>query len=221
MILAAGRGERLRPITDSIPKALVEVAGRSLLDYQLARLAAVGVRRVVINLDWLGEQIVEHVADGSRWGLQVTYSPEYGDVLETAGGIRRALPMLGSDPFWVLNADVFTDFPLTRPALKSALNAHLLLVPTPSFKSSGDFNLEAGMVRNATDPQYTFSGFAYYRPEFFASLKPGRAALGPLLKIAADNGELSGSLLPGVWEDVGTPERLADVCAALETFTRQ
>ena len=118
MILAAGRGERLRPLTDTIPKALVEVAGESLLERHLRMLARSGIGNVVINVDWLGEQIIECIGDGQRFGLQVTYSPEFGGVLETAGGIQRALPMLGKEPFWVVNADVFTDMDL--PAIRLA-----------------------------------------------------------------------------------------------------
>jgi len=211
MILAAGRGERMRPITDNTPKALLDVAGESLLERHLRMLSAAGIRNVVVNLDWLGEQIIEHIGDGQRFGLQVTYSPEFGNVLETAGGIQRALPMLGAEPFWVINADVVTDFELPDFSLVANATAHLLLVPTPEFKSCGDFDLINGLLANGKQPQYTFSGIAIYRPEFFAGLEPGRRPLAPLLRAAADRGEITAALLDGVWQDVGTAERLERV----------
>lgn len=209
MILAAGRGERLRPITNKTPKALLEIAGESLLERHLRMLAAAGIDAVVINLGWLGEQIVESIGDGHRYGLQVTYSPEFDAVLETAGGIQRALPMLGCGPFWVINADVFTDLHLPGIALEKNVLGHVLLVPTPAFKSCGDFDLVNGSLANGDQPLYTFSGIACYRPELFRRMPPGRAPLAPLLRMAADNGELTAALLDGVWEDVGTHERLA------------
>lgn len=211
MILAAGRGDRLRPITDRTPKALLEVAGESLLERHLRMLSAAGVKNVVVNLDWLGEKIIERIGDGQRFGLHVTYSPEFGNVLETAGGIHHALPVLGAEPFWVINADVFTDLELPEIALPVNATAHLLLVPTPPFKSCGDFDLNNGLLANNEQPQYTFSGIALYRPQFFDGLPPGRRPLAPLLRAAADKGEITASLLDGIWEDVGTPERLKRV----------
>jgi MurNAc alpha-1-phosphate uridylyltransferase len=211
MILAAGRGERLRPITDKTPKALLEVAGESLLERHLRMLSSAGVENVVVNLDWLGEQIIGRIGDGRRFGLHVTYSPEFGNVLETAGGIHRALPMLGAGPFWVINADVFTDSELPKITLAANATAHLLLVPTPPFKSRGDFDLNNGLLANSGQPQYTFSGIALYRPEFFDGLPPGRCPLAPLLRAAADKGKITAALLDGTWEDVGTPERLERV----------
>ena len=156
MLLAAGRGERLRPLTDSVPKALMEVGGKALIEHHLDRLAAAGIAHVVINLDWLGEQIVERIGDGHRYGLQVAYSPEFGNVLETAGGIQRALPLLGASPFWVINADVFTDAPLPDITLPNDILGHLLLVPTPPFKANGDFDIAEGLLANGADPKYTF-----------------------------------------------------------------
>ena len=211
MILAAGRGERLRPLTDATPKALVEVAGATLLEQHLARLRDAGIRDVIINVDWLGEQIIDRVGDGRQFGLNVVYSPEFGNVLETAGGIQRALPLLGNDPFWVINSDVFTDAALPEITLPDEIDAHLLLVPTPKFKQVGDFDLRDGLIRNAEAPELTFSGIACYRPRFFADLAPGRSPLVPLFRVAADDGRLSGGMLPGSWEDVGTPERLENL----------
>ncbi|NCF51012.1 NTP transferase domain-containing protein [Gammaproteobacteria bacterium] len=209
MILAAGRGERLRPLTDQLPKALVEVAGTSLLERHLAAVRAAGVRTVVINLGWHGEQIVERIGSGSRYGVDVVYSPEGDDVLETGGGIHRALPVLGSDPFVVINADVYTDMPIPLDLTEDGALAHLVLVPTPAHKSAGDFDLVNGRIRNSDQPSLTFSGVAVYRPEFFAECSPGRFPLAPMLRVAADAGQMTGSLHEGTWEDVGTPERLA------------
>ena len=208
MILAAGRGERMRPLTDGTPKALLEVAGKSLLEHQLERLARAGATKVVINLGWLGEAIVGRIADGRRFGLQVVYSPEYDNVLETAGGIVRALPMLGTAPFWVLNADVFTDVTLPRIDLAPDILGHLLLVPPPPHKQTGDFNLENGLARRSANPVYTFSGLALYRPELFAGQTPGRFPLAPILFEAANRAQLTAELYQGSWHDVGTPARL-------------
>ncbi len=211
MILAAGRGERLRPITDRVPKPLIEIAGSSLIDRHLARLADGGVDTVVINLGWLGEQIVERVGSGAAHGLQVVYSPEYDQVLETGGGIRRALPLLGDGPFWVLNGDVLTDFRLEPPDLPSDCDGHLVLVPTPKHKARGDFDLCDGRVLNSPEPRYTFSGIACYRPAFFVDRPAERFPLAPLLQAAADRGQLSGALYSGQWADIGTHERLEEV----------
>lgn len=209
MILAAGRGERLRPLTDELPKALVEVNGESLLERHLKALGARGVETVVINLGWLGEQIVERVGSGSQFGLNVVYSPEYDNVLETGGGIHRALPLLGSEPFWIINADTYTDFRLPETKLDNDMLGHLILVPTSADRNNIDFELQDGIIRNANSPALTFSGFALYRPELFMDQKAGRFPITPLLRRAADNGKLSGSLYEGPWEDVGTAERLS------------
>ena len=209
MILAAGRGERLRPKTDTSPKALVEVAGRSLLERHLDAIKAAGIETVVINLGWLGEQIVARIGSGSRYGLDVIYSPEGDHVLETGGGIHRALPLLGAGPFLVVNADIYTDMALPTHDLADGVMAHLVLVPTPSHKRGGDFDLVEGRVRNSDTPELTFSGVAMYRPSFFAACAPGRFPLAPMLRSAAAAGTLAGSLYCGLWEDVGTPERLA------------
>jgi MurNAc alpha-1-phosphate uridylyltransferase len=215
MILAAGRGERLRPLTDSKPKALVEVNGISLLERHLAMLATAGVSTVVINLGWCGDQIVDRIGSGKAFGVQVVYSPEYDNVLETGGGIRRALPLLGAAPFWVVNADVYTDYIIGPDTLRADALGHLVLVRTPAHKTVGDFDLLDGKVRNAVTPSLTFSGLACYRPEFLSVEAPGRFPLAPLLRRAADRHQLTGSLHAGVWEDVGTPQRLADLNQSL------
>lgn len=209
MILAAGRGERLRPLTDKIPKAMVEVCGEKLIDRHLRMLAAAGIRTVVINLGWLGEQIVDHVGSGERFGVNVIYSPEYDDVLETGGGIARALPALGDEPFWVVNGDIHTDFVIPGHALDAAVDAELVLVDTPAHKQNGDFDLVDGLVRNGPDRSLTYGGIARYRPAFFDGAGEGRFSIVPLMRAAADEGALGGMHYPGNWHDVGSPERLA------------
>jgi MurNAc alpha-1-phosphate uridylyltransferase len=208
MILAAGRGERLRPLTDVVPKALIEVRGRSLLEHHLDRLRDAGINDVVINLGWLGEKIVERVGSGSRYGLNVVYSPEGDNILETGGGIFRALPMLGEDSFLVTNADTYTDMSVPEIELPTKLLGHLVLVPTPDYREAGDFDLQDGLVRNGELRSLTFSGLAIYRPEFFAGCEDGRFPLAPMLRDAADAGQLGGSLFEGLWADVGTQQRL-------------
>ena len=208
MILAAGRGERLRPVTDVTPKALVEVNGVSLLERHLQRLADAKIKTVVINLGWLGERIAERIGSGQQYGLQVVYSPEYDNILDTGGGIKRALPLLEKAPFWIINADIFTDMPLPNIKLDPESLAHLVLVPMPGHKAAGDFELRDGKVRNSDNMDLTYSGMAFYRPEFFAKSGGGRFSVVPLLREAADDGLIEGSLYEGAWEDVGTPERL-------------
>ena len=211
MLLAAGRGERLRPLTDVVPKALIEVRGQSLLERHLLALRAAGVETVVINLGWLGEQIVDRVGSGARYGLNVVYSPEGDNVLETGGGIQRALPLLGSQPFLVVNADIYTDMPLPVADLDARTLGKLMLVATPAYRTCGDFDLDANRVRNGVKPEFTFSGVAVYRPEFFAHCSAGRFSVVPMLRAAADADQLAGDLYTGKWADAGTAERLAEI----------
>jgi len=209
MILAAGRGERLRPITDDIPKALVEVAGKSVLEWHLERVSAAGITQVVINLGWHGEQIVERIGSGERYGIEIAYSDEGDEVLETGGGIHKALPLLGDDPFLVINSDIFTDIPVPPVRLRDEHLGHLVTVPRPGYLEHGDFNIEDGLIRRTEHPRYTYAGFAIYRPELFANCEAGRFSVVPLMFEAADAGRLSGSVYEGRWADIGTPERLA------------
>jgi len=209
MILAAGRGERLRPLTDTVPKALVEVRGRSLLERHLESLCDAGIEDVVINLGWHGEQIRERIGSGSKYGLSIAYSDEGQNVLETGGGIHNALHLLGSDPFLVANADIFTDMPVPNVNLAENALGHLVLVPSPAYRDAGDFDLVDGLVRNAESPTLTYGGVAMYRPEFFDGCDAGRFSIVPILRQAADDGRLQGSLYEGLWADVGTPERLS------------
>lgn len=209
MILAAGRGERLRPLTDKIPKSLVEVHGQSLLERHLENARRAGVTKVVINLGWLGDQIVQRVGSGGRYGMEVSYSQEGDDILETGGGIHKALPQLGNDPFVVVNADIYTDMPVPTLQLGDDDLGHLIMVPTPGYREHGDFDIDEGRIRNGQRPAYTFSGVAIYRPEFFDGCEAGRFPLAPMLREAADRSQLTGALYEGLWADVGTPERLA------------
>ena len=207
MILAAGRGERLRPVTDSVPKALVEINGRSLLERHLDNLARCGIHDVVINLGWLGEQIEKRVGNGAAFDLDVSYSDERAEVLETGGGVHKALPLLGDEPFVVINADVLTDMPVPSVQLDQRADAHLVLVQTPDYRAQGDFGIDDGWATNAA--VHTFSGVSIFRPRFFAGCEAGRFSVVPLLREAADERRLQASLYEGLWSDVGTPERLA------------
>jgi MurNAc alpha-1-phosphate uridylyltransferase len=213
MILAAGRGERLRPVTDSVPKSLLEIGGQALLERHLRSLAEGGVETVVINLGWLGEQITERIGSGKEYGLNVVYSQEGDNILETGGGIHRALPVLGADPFLVINADIYTDMPLPDVQLSDDDMVHLVCVPVPEDMASGDFAIVDGRICNGGEPMFTFSGVSIYRPEFFADCTPGRFSVVPMLRAAADADRISGSIYSGLWRDVGTPERLAELNA--------
>ncbi|WP_322521243.1 nucleotidyltransferase family protein [Guyparkeria halophila] len=215
MILAAGRGERLRPLTDHTPKPLIEVGGKPLIEHHLERLAAAGIQRVVINLAHLGEQIRAHLGDGERWQLAIEYSVEgerAEDALETAGGIRQALDRLG-ERFLLVNGDVLADIDyadLLRRDLSDASLAHLLLVDNPSHNPSGDFALSDGRLEMQGDDRLTYSGIGLFQRALFADLPTGRLALGPVLCEAIDAGQVSGEHHRGDWLDVGTKERLAE-----------
>jgi len=208
MILAAGRGERMRPLTDRIPKPLLEAGGRPLIGHHLAALARAGVREVVINHAHLGAQIEAALGDGGGYGLHICYSHEE-TALETGGGIFRALPLLGQDPFIVVNGDVWTDFDLARLRIADRDLAHLVLVDNPEHHPAGDFVLEGDRVRAEDGPRLTFSGIGVYRPSLFDGCAPGRFPLAPLLRAAMAAGLVSGERHAGRWTDVGTPERLA------------
>ena len=182
MILAAGRGERLRPLTDTTPKALIEVQGERLVDRHLRMLAAADVKTVVINLGWLGEQIVAHVGSGQQFGLQVIYSPEYDNVLETGGGMLHALGLLGPNPFLVVNADIITDFLFARLPEEPAGLAHLVMVDNPKFHPRGDFVLIDGQVTGRGPNSRTFAGIGVYRPQLLIGQQPGCFSVVPLLE---------------------------------------
>ena len=212
MILAAGRGERMRPLTDHTPKPLLPVAGQPLIVHQMTALRAAGIAELVINTGHLGTQLTSVLGDGGTWGLRIVYSPEPPDALETGGGIFQALPLLGSEPFLVVNGDVWTDYPFVRlPAAPVGL-AHLVLVDNPSHHPVGDFALcDDGQVGETGAARLTFSGISVLRPELFADCAPGRFPLGPLLRRAMTDGQVTGEHYRGGWRDIGTPQRLAEL----------
>jgi MurNAc alpha-1-phosphate uridylyltransferase len=210
MLLAAGRGERMRPLSDARPKCLLEVHGKPLISWLIEALARAGVREIVINHAHLGYMIEAALGDGRRFGVAIRYSAER-EALETAGGIAKALPLLGDAPFLAVSSDIFCDFDFSRLvtlAPGEAL-AHLVLVPNPSHHPGGDFSLHGSRVAD-TEPKWTFSGIGLYRPDLFASVKPGsKGQLAPLLRAAMARGLVTGELHRGAWHDVGTPQRLA------------
>jgi len=215
MVLAAGRGERMRPLTDACPKPLLRVAGRPLIEYHLEGLARAGIQDVVINLSWLGEQIREHLGDGERFGMVLQYSPEGYPALETGGGIFRALPLLGEDPFLLVNADVYCPFDFSSLGLDEGDLAALVMVPNPAHHPRGDFVLEQGRVHTGDDRRLTFSGISVLHPDLFQGCSDGAFPLAPLLVSAMNKGRVAGKVHHGLWSDVGTPERLAQLEALL------
>lgn len=208
MILAAGRGERLRPITDFRPKALCTVHGIPLIEYHVTNLAAAGFERLVINHAYLGGQIRQHLGTGTRWGVEICYSPEPPGGLETGGGIVNALSLLGNQPFLTVNADIFTGFNVASLKPPSTSIAHLVLVNTPSYLKQADFGLSNnGHVENS-NPNYTFAGIACYKPEFFKNCNIGRYSVTPMLRQFVEDGRVTGEVLTEKWLDIGSPERL-------------
>lgn len=218
LIFAAGRGERMRPLTDATPKPLLQAGGKRLIEWHLQSLARAGVREIVINTSHLAEQFPAALGDGSRWGLRIAYSHEGSEPLETGGGMLRALPLLGDDPFIAVNGDIFTDFDFsTLPQNPSGL-AHLVLVDNPAHHPSGDFSLEHGLVRD--EPRLTFAGIGVYRPELLAGHAPGKFALAPVLRAAMREQHISGEHFRGSWLDIGTVERLMTIDAQLAQNSR-
>ncbi|MBI5450294.1 MAG: nucleotidyltransferase family protein [Gammaproteobacteria bacterium] len=209
MILAAGRGERMRPLTDTLPKPLLAAGGQRLIEYHIRALVAAGITDIVINHAWLGAVIEQTLGDGSAYGASFAYSPEGEQGLETGGGIYRALPLLGAGPFIVINGDIWTDFPLASlPHVPEGL-AHLVLVDNPDHHPDGDFVLSGARCLAAGSPRLTFSGIGLYHPQLFAGCSAGRFPLAPLLRAAMARGAVSGQHYQGAWFDIGTPERLA------------
>ncbi len=209
MILAAGRGNRMRPLTDQTPKPLLIAGGRPLIQHQIERLAGAGFRELVINHAHLGHRIESALGDGAQLGISIRYSAEgEGQALETGGGIFKALPLLGPEPFLVVNGDVWTDFNFHALALAEGDLAHLVLVENPSHHQRGDFALVEGRVQAQGEPRFTFGGIGVYRPELFAGCPGGAFPLAPLLRAAMEQDRVSGQLYRGHWYDIGTPERL-------------
>ncbi len=215
MILAAGRGERMRPLTDSTPKPLLRIGGQTLIEHHLHALARAGITELVINHAHLGEQIVRALGNGAAYGVSITWSPEGDTALETGGGICNALPLLGTAAFLVVNADIWTDFDFAM--LPTAIEglAHLVMVDNPPQHPDGDFSLSEGRLAQRGPAMLTYSGIGVYRPELFAGCSPGAFPLAPLLRDAMDRGEVTGEHFSGSWFDIGTPERLAAVNEAV------
>jgi len=212
MILAAGRGERMRPLTDSLPKPLLEVHGKPLIVWHIENLSRAGFKEIVINIAHLGYKLPEVLGDGSQWEVNILYSDEQeSGALESAGGIVKALALLGDEHFLVVNGDIFCDYKFDANFnLKDNL-AHLILVPNPAHNKNGDFGLNNACVINQDDIQYTFSGIGYYNPKLFKNLDVTKSALAPLLRAEIKNKNISGELFSGIWHDIGTPQRLKEI----------
>jgi MurNAc alpha-1-phosphate uridylyltransferase len=211
MILAAGRGERMRPLTDHTPKPLLKVAGKALIEHTINQLVAAGFTELVINHAHLGQQIEDYLGNGQRFGAQIRYSPE-GEALETAGGIVNALDILGKEPFLVVNGDIATDFPYASLHNIFVELAHLVLIDNPSHHPAGDFGLaKDSKLTNEGEQRLTFSGIGVYHPDLFKSTPPGKSKLAPLLRQAITEHKVSGQYYQGFWMDIGTPERLNDL----------
>lgn len=215
MILAAGRGERMRPLTDHIPKPLLLVGEQPLIVHHLLRLRKAGFHEVIINLSYLGEQIEAALGDGTRFGVNIRYSWEPPGALETGGGIYQALPLLGDGPFLVVNGDIWCDHPLSTLPLRPVGLAHLVLVGTPNYRERGDFDLSGGYVSSGGVQNLTFSGISVLQPALFTGTVSGRFALAPLLRAAMLREQVSGEYYQGAWRDIGTPARLTELRESL------
>lgn len=217
MILAAGKGERMRPLTLTTPKPLVRAAGVPLIEYHLRALAAAGFSEIVINHAWLGQQIEDYLGDGSQFGLSIHYSPE-GEPLETGGGIFRALPLLGDEAFLVVNGDIWTDYDFSVLHQPISGLAHLVLADNPAHHPAGDFSLVGDQVQDGQpqSPTLTYSGIAVLHPQLFDGCTDGAFKLAPLLRKAMADGQVSGERLKDQWVDVGTHERLAEAETLIE-----
>ncbi|MBW8192306.1 nucleotidyltransferase family protein [Neiella marina] len=214
MILAAGRGERMRPLTDTTPKPMLTVAGKPLIVWHLERLAAAGVKRVIINLAHLGDVIERALADGHQFGLTILYSHELDGALETAGGIVKALPLLGDAPFWLVNGDVWSDWSFAQTVtLADHELAKLVLVTNPEHNPQGDFAMgkDGFLEQKQASNSLTYAGIGVYSPRLFADCVPGKAALAPLLKAQLNNRSIAAWHHQGQWCDVGTPQRLLEL----------
>jgi len=212
MILAAGRGERMRPLTDTLPKPLLEVHEKPLVVWHLEKLALAGFKEIIINIAHLGYKIPETLGCGSRWGVNIIYSDEQeSGALESAGGIIKALPLLGDETFLVVNGDVFCDYAFDVDFNLGDDLAHLILVPNPEHNRDGDFGLNDSYLLNEDRLKYTFSGIGYYNPKLFKELKYGKSALAPLLRDAIQKQKVSGEVFKNMWHDIGTPQRLKEI----------
>ena len=218
MILAAGHGTRMRPLTDHTPKPLLQAGGKALIVWQIEKLAKAGFSDIIINIAWLGEKIPAALGNGADFGVNIHYSNEQDDgALETAGGIVKALPLLGDDPFLVVNGDIWSDYTYTNQSpLTGDTLAHLVLVGNPEHHSEGDFALsDNASISTTGDNKFTFSGIGYYHPDLFKDLRQGKRALRPLFNETIEQGIVTGEFHDGDWRDIGTPERLATLDAEL------
>jgi len=211
MILAAGRGERLRPLTDHTPKPLLPVAGKALIEYTIEALVSAGFNELIINHAHLGGQIEAALGNGSRFGASIVYSDESGNALETAGGIIKALPLLGNEPFLVVNGDIATDYPFAKLRDHAVQFAHLILIANPEHHPEGDFGLIDDRVSEKAETYYTFSGIGIYHPRLFAGYPSAKTRLGPLLRQAMKHSKVTGELYSGFWMDIGTAQRLQEL----------
>lgn len=236
MILAAGRGERLRPLTDQTPKPLLQIGGKALIEYHIENLVRSGINEIVINLSYLGEKIRTALGEGDRWGSKILYSEEGEPALETGGGIFHALPLLGNSPFIVVNGDIWTDFPFSdlleqlpkQLSEKPKVLAHLVLAKNPEHHPHGDFVLDEGRVHgdvkrhgNGKGQSLTFTGVGVYDPALFSSCTEERFPLAPLLRKAMDSGQVTGQSYNGMWMDIGTRQRLDELDAFLKASAKE
>lgn len=211
MLLAAGRGERMRPLTDTTPKPLLRIGGQTMIERHVHALARAGITDLVINHAHLGQQLIDALGDGHDCGVDIAWSAEPGGALETGGGIFNALPLLGDAPFLVVNADIWTDFPYAGLPEEIDELAHLVMVDNPAHNAGGDFSLSAGRLSQRGPAMLTYGGIGIYRPDLFADCNPGAFPLAPLLRRAIDAEQVSGEHYRGKWFDIGTPERLEAV----------
>ena len=212
MILAAGRGERMRPLTDSMPKPLLKVQNKPLIVWHIEKLAKAGFKDIIINIAYLGDKIMDALGNGSKWGVNIIYSDEQNSgALESAGGIKKALPLLGDKTFLVINGDIFCEYNFDPTFnLKDSI-AHLILVPNPQHNIDGDFGLDGEVVLNHDKKTYTFSGIGYYNPKLFSKLKGKKIPLAPVLREAIKNKNITGEIFNKTWHDIGTPQRLKEI----------
>ena len=210
MILAAGHGKRLRPLTDKMPKPLVPVNGKPLIVHHIEALAVAGFREIVINQGHLGHMLPDALGDGSRWGVNIHWSVERPEPLETGGGIHQALPLLGNGPFLAVNGDILTDYPFTRLRAVKCDYAHLVMVPNPAHNPGGDFCLRSARIRLDGTERFTYSGIAVYHPRLLEGCEPGKFSMVPILNRAMEEHFVTGEIFRGTWNDIGTMERLKE-----------
>ncbi|UCN00184.1 nucleotidyltransferase family protein [Sulfurimonas sp. SWIR-19] len=212
MILAAGRGERMRPLTDTLPKPLLHVKGKALIEWHIEKLAHKGFDEIIINIGHLGSKIPAYLGNGLKWGVRILYSDEQkSGALESAGGIKKALSLLGDAPFLVVNGDIFCEYDYNPNFKLTDTLAHLVLVPNPAHNPKGDFGLQNGLVTNEDKIMYTFSGIGYYHPKLFEEVRLQKSPLAPLLRKNIDKSLVSGELFNKMWHDIGTPQRLQEI----------